>query len=42
VLDTLLDEAGINFDVWGENVRQSLVNSWHDQTGELLVLRTFD
>ncbi|KAJ7248615.1 HAD-like domain-containing protein [Mycena haematopus] len=32
VLDTLLDEAGISFTVWDEDVRQDLVNSWHNQT----------
>ncbi|KAJ6588460.1 haloacid dehalogenase [Mycena capillaripes] len=32
VLDTLLDEAGIAYTVWGEDVRQNLVNSWHYQT----------
>ncbi|KAJ7031637.1 haloacid dehalogenase [Mycena alexandri] len=32
VLDALLDEAGISFAIWGEDVRQILVNSWHNQT----------
>lgn len=34
VLDQLLDEAGISFAIWGEDVRQRLVDSWHHQTGE--------
>ncbi|KAJ6511375.1 haloacid dehalogenase [Mycena vitilis] len=32
VLDALLDEAGISSSVWDEGVRQTLVNSWHNQT----------
>ncbi|KAF8208306.1 haloacid dehalogenase [Mycena galopus ATCC 62051] len=32
VLDKLLDEAGVSFTVWGEDVRQNLVDSWHNQT----------
>ncbi|KAJ7135435.1 haloacid dehalogenase [Mycena crocata] len=32
VLDTLLDEAGVSFTVWGEDVRRNLVASWHNQT----------
>ncbi|KAK7001040.1 HAD-like domain-containing protein [Favolaschia claudopus] len=32
VLDKLLEEAGVSFAVWGEDVRQSLVESWHNQT----------
>ncbi|KAJ7130133.1 haloacid dehalogenase [Mycena epipterygia] len=32
VLDTLLEEAGIGFATWGEDVRQRLVDSWHNQT----------
>ncbi|KAJ7481625.1 HAD-like domain-containing protein [Mycena latifolia] len=31
VLDSLLEEAGI--DQWGEDIRQKLVASWHNQTG---------
>ncbi|KAJ7757029.1 haloacid dehalogenase [Mycena metata] len=32
VLDALLDEAGITFATWGEDVRENLVKSWHNQT----------
>ncbi|KAJ7177945.1 haloacid dehalogenase [Mycena filopes] len=32
LLDALLDEAGISFETWGEDVRQNLVSSWHHQT----------
>ncbi|KAF7341969.1 PPM-type phosphatase domain-containing protein [Mycena venus] len=32
VLDRLLEEAGVSLIVWDEEVRQSLVNSWHNQT----------
>ncbi|KAJ7326387.1 HAD-like domain-containing protein [Mycena albidolilacea] len=34
VLDTLLKEAGISLNVWGDGVRQNLVDSWHHQTAK--------
>ncbi|KAJ7057085.1 haloacid dehalogenase [Mycena amicta] len=32
LLDSLLDEAGVDFATWDEDVRRNLVQQWHHQT----------
>jgi hypothetical protein len=34
ILDVLLEDAGVDSAVWGDETRQMLVQSWHSQTGE--------
>lgn len=35
VLDRMLESRGVAVADWGEDVRRQLVQSWHNQTGEL-------